>query len=130
MNIGSIKKQYIHRKQSLSYAFDGCKVIWLTEMNFRIHVFISLLVLCLGFIFRLNNLEWVGISLCIGMVISAEIFNTAIEILCDLKSKEFMPEIKVIKDISAFGVLFLAIISSTVGFIIFLPKVIYLFTSS
>lgn len=129
MNIGSIKKQYIHRKQSFSYAFDGFKAIWLSEINFRIHVFISLLVFCLGFIFRLNNLEWVGISLCIGMVISAEIFNTALEHLCDLTSKEIMPEIKLIKDISAFGILFLAIISSIVGFIIFLPKVIYLFSS-
>lgn len=129
MNIKSNKKQLIHRKHSFSYAFDGCKVIWLTEMNFRIHLFVSLLVLCLGFVFRLNNLEWVGISLCIGMVISAEIFNTAIELLCDLKSKEFMAEIKVIKDISAFGVLFLAIISIIIGIIIFLPKVIYLFSS-
>ena len=129
MNMYKIKKQFIHRKQSFSYAFDGCKVIWLTEINFRIHVFISLLVFCLGFVFKLNYTDWIGILFCVGIVIGAEIFNTALEHLCDLTSKEIMPEIKLIKDISAFGVLFLAIISSIVGFIIFLPKVIYLFTS-
>ena len=124
-----IKKLKYSRKQSIMYAIAGLKVIWISELNFRIHIIISLLVLCAGFIFKLNPIEWVGIILCLGMVLCAEIFNTVIEHLCNLASKEIMPEIKVIKDISAFGVLFLAIISSIVGIIIFLPKIIYIFKS-
>ena len=111
------------------YAYDGLKVVWLSEINFRIHVFISMFVFCLGLILKLNTIEWIGILLCVGVVIGAEVFNTAIEHLCDLISKEIRPEIKVIKDISAAGVLILAIISTIVGCIIFLPKVILTFSS-
>jgi diacylglycerol kinase len=129
MNISKTKEQIKHRKQSVGYAFAGFKVLWKSEINFRTHVIISLLVFCLGFIFKLNNLEWIGIVFCVGMVISAEAFNSAIEHLCDLTSNEIMPEIKIIKDISAFAVLFLAIISSVVGIIIFLPKIIHTFNT-
>jgi diacylglycerol kinase len=129
MNTLEVNKLKYSRKQSIINAFAGFKVIWVSEINFRIHIIISLLVLCAGFIFKLNTIEWVGILLCIGLVLGAEIFNTAIEHLCDLTSKEIKPEIKAIKDISAFGVLFLAMISSIVGIIIFLPKIIYIFKS-
>lgn len=129
MNTLEVNKLKYSRKQSILHAFDGFKVIWVSEINFRIHIIISLLVLCAGFIFKLNTIEWVCILLCIGMVLGAEIFNTVIEHLCNLASKEIKPEITAIKDISAFGVLFLAMISSLVGIIIFLPKIIYIFTS-
>jgi diacylglycerol kinase len=129
MNTLEVNKLKYSRKQSIINAFAGFKVIWVSEINFRIHIIISLLVLCAGFIYKLNTIEWVGILLCIGLVLGAEIFNTAIEHLCDLTSKEIKPEIKAIKDISAFGVLFLAMISSIVGIIIFLPKIIYIFKS-
>lgn len=128
MNISKTKEQISLRKQSFGYAFEGLKIMWLSEINFRIHVFISLIVFCLGIMLKINRSEWIGVLFCVGLVISAEAFNTAVEHVCDLTSKEIRPEIKAIKDISAFGVLFLAIISIIVGFIIFLPKVIQLFT--
>ncbi len=129
MNILSIKEQIYFRFQSFGYAYEGFKVLWSSEANFRIHLIIFVLVLGLGFVFKINLLEWMLILFCVGIVFSAEAFNTAIEHLCNLNSKEINPEIKVIKDISAFAVLFLAVISMIVGIIIFLPKVLYLFSS-
>lgn len=119
----------ISRLSSFKFAIAGLRSVWSTEINFRIHFFIAIFVLCLGIGLNLNALEWVSILLCIGMVLSAEIFNTAIEQICDMTSKEIMPEIKAIKDISASGVFILTIISVVIGLIIFLPKVIYTFLS-
>lgn len=116
-------------KQSIINAFEGSKVLWLSELNFRIHLFISLVVFFLGFILNLNNIEWIGILVSVGLVLGAESFNTAIEHLCDLTSKEIKPEIKVIKDISAFAVLIMAITSVSIGSIIFLPKIVHIFSS-
>lgn len=59
------------------------------------------------------------IILCIGMVIVSEIFNTAIEFLCDLYTLEYNEKIRIIKDISAGGVLFAAIISLVVALMLF-----------
>ncbi len=110
------------RKKSLAYAWAGCKAMWLSEINFRIHVIISLIVVCAGIMLKLNSGEWIAILFCIGLVISAEVFNTAVENISNIISTEIKPEIKLIKDISASGVLILACISSIIGCIIFLPK--------
>ncbi len=89
-------------------------------MAFAIAVIIS------GFIFKVNEIEWMMLLLCIGLVIGAEMLNSALEKICDLVHKDFHPTIKIIKDVSAAAVLWLAIISAIIGIIIFLPKLIAL----
>ena len=51
-------------------------------------------------------------------------FNTAVEKLADMVSKDLHPEIKVIKDVSAAAVLVSAIAALVTGAIIFLPKLV------
>lgn len=53
----------------------------------------------------LTAMEWVAVILCIAMVIMAEMFNTCIELLCDLHTREYNEMIKAIKDIAAGAVL-------------------------
>ncbi len=118
------------RKNSFVYAWTGCKAMWLSEINFRIHVIISLIVVCAGIMLKLNSTEWIAIFFCIGLVISAEVYNTAIEHISNIISTEIRPEIKLIKDISASGVLILACISAIIGCIIFIPKLNQLILSS
>ena len=67
-------------------------------------------------------LEWIALLICIGAVLAAEAFNTALEALADRISTEYSPLIRDAKDLSAGAVLILAIMSATVGLIIFLPK--------
>jgi len=124
MNISKAKEKINLRKQSFEYAFAGFKSMWQLEINFRIHTIISMVVVCLGFILKINNVEWIAVVLCSASVLSAEIINTAIEQLCDIISKEKRSEIKLIKDISAASVLILAVGSIIIGSIIFIPKVI------
>jgi diacylglycerol kinase (ATP) len=59
--------------------------------------------------------------ICIGVVLSAELLNTAIEKLVDLVSPQFNPKAGEIKDISAAAVFVLAMISAIIGCVIFIP---------
>jgi diacylglycerol kinase len=104
------------------YAYDGLKVAS-QESSFRIQLMITTTVILLGIIVSISLIEWIVILLLIGMVLSAELFNTVIERICDLFSAGWLlTEIKIIKDISAGAVAVLSIIAVIVGLIIFLPK--------
>ena len=65
--------------------------------------------------------------LCIGTVIAAELFNSAIERLVDLVSPEWQKVAGEVKDIAAGAVLVTAITAAIVGLIVFLPYILALF---
>ena len=60
------------------FAFRGIKV-GLKQRNLRFHAFISLLVLIFGIYLKISPTEWFMVLILIGVVWSAELFNTAIE---------------------------------------------------
>ncbi len=108
--------------KSFGYAFKGFLKSFKEEPNMKIHVMMAFLVIICGFIFKVSHLEWIVLLFAIGLVIGAELLNTAIENLVDLVCKERNAQAGLIKDVSASFVLVLAIISAIVGLIIFLPK--------
>lgn len=73
-------------------------------------------------------MEIILIIIVTGMVWCAELFNTAIEKMADLITKERHPTIKFIKDIAAGAVMIAALIALFTGGIIFIPKIIALWT--
>lgn len=111
---------------SFKYAFNGIKLSLKNERNMKIHFSIMILVIIGGLLFKLNTFEWLECISCFACVIGSEMFNTAIENLVDLKTKEKNEIAKIVKDISAGAVLIFAIRSIIVGFIIFIPKIINL----
>jgi undecaprenol kinase/diacylglycerol kinase (ATP) len=116
----SIKK----RAKSFRYAFNGLKVLISEEHNSRIHLLVSFLVVVAGFYFKVSQLEWIGLILCIGFVLALEIINSAIENLADFIEPNNNTDIKKIKDLAAAAVLVGSITSAIVGLIVLLPKVI------
>ena len=110
------------RLQSFGYAFRGIYCVFGTEANMKIHIGISLLVIICGIAFNISITEWMFCLLCIGLVVGAEMFNTAIENVVDLASPEQHPLAGKAKDIAAGGVLICAIISVIIGLLIFVPK--------
>lgn len=60
----------------------------------------------------------------IAFVMVAEAFNTAIEKLCDVVSKDHHPVIGTVKDIAAGGVLIAAISAVITGLLLFIPKLL------
>ena len=72
---------------------------------------------------KLNKIEWCIIAIAIVIVLSAELFNTAIETVVDMISPEKNEKAKLVKDIAAASVLVLAMGAVIVGAIIFIPKI-------
>ncbi len=115
------------RVESFKYALNGLKIVFIEEHNARIHLIVSLIVIACGFIFHISTVEWIIICFAIGLVISMEIINSAIENLSDFVSPEHHKLIKKVKDLSAAAVLVCTISSVVIGILIFLPKIAHLF---
>lgn len=106
----------------LSYAINGIKYALKTEINMRLHFVITLGVVVFGFIFKVSVIEWLFLLLTIGFVLTAEIFNTAVEHMLDYLAPERHPTVGVIKDLTAGAVLVSSLMAFLVGLIIFLPR--------
>ncbi len=111
---------------SFKYAIEGIITSFKTETNMKIHILITVLVLIMGFLLKLSKLEWIICIFAITIVITAELFNTAIETIVDMITKEKNEKAKIAKDVSAGAVLVTAIGAAIVGVTIFLPKLIEL----
>ncbi len=114
---------------SFKYAFTGIITAVRDERNMKIHLFATLLVIALGLSLHIRLWEWL---VCIGwifLVIGAEMFNTAIENAVNLVTSDYNLFAQKAKDISAGAVLVLAIGATISGVLIFLPKIIILFTT-
>ena len=109
---------------SFKYAIEGIISSFRTEQNMKIHVFIMIVVIILGIILKLSALEWIILTIVIALVISAELFNTTIETVVDMITKEKNEKAKLAKDVAAGAVLVLAIGSVIIGLIIFIPKIL------
>ncbi|MDQ3394862.1 MAG: diacylglycerol kinase family protein [Bacteroidota bacterium] len=114
----SIRKCFI----SFTYAKNGVRHVVVNENNFTYHFIATILVLGVGYFLKLSNNEWVILTILIGNVYVAEIFNTAIEKIVDLISPQKAHQAGLIKDIAAGGVLIASLISAISGLILFLGK--------
>ncbi len=115
----------VHR-QSLFRAF-GCAISGLVclirdERNPRIQLAIAVGVIVLSFVFRIGLTEWALIVLSIGLVLTAETINTAIERAVDHTSLEQHPLAKNAKDLSAAAVMISVATAGIIGLIVFVPK--------
>ena len=115
------------RVESFKYALNGLKIVFIEEHNARIHLIVSLIVIACGFIFHISTVEWIIICFAIGLVISMEIINSAIENLSDFVSPEHHKLIKKVKDLSAAAVPVCTISSVVIGILVFLPKIAHVF---
>jgi diacylglycerol kinase (ATP) len=116
----SIRKR-IH---SFGYAISGILTAIATEWNVRIHIFAAVCVVVAGFVFSISIVEWIAVIFAIGLVLSLELINTAIEYCADFVSPEKHETIKKIKDISAGAVLVGAVTAAAIGLLIFVPKIV------
>ena len=113
--------------KSIKYALNGIKHGAATQLNFKVHLIISILVIIAGIVFKISITQWLMILIVMAMVFSAELFNTAIEGIVDIVSPEYNDKAGLIKDCAAAAVLITAIAAAIVGMLIFAPKLIELF---
>lgn len=118
-----------NRLRSFAFAFNGLVIFFRNEHNARIHAIFAVGVIFLGWLLKISITEWTAIILSIGLVVIAEIFNTAIEAICDFIHPEINPRIKAIKDLAAGGVLLAAFSAMVIGLIISGPKLFVLLST-
>lgn len=106
--------------RSFRYALEGFVTAVTTERNIKVQLAVGVAAIIAGFTLRIDGLSWVLVILCIGLVIFAELVNTAIEAIVDLATQELHPLAKRAKDIAAASVFTLSITSAIVGAIVFI----------
>ncbi len=105
--------------KSFKCAIKGILYSIKNERNMRVHTVIAMYVVVFSFFFNLTPGKYCVLSLAISAVIIAEMFNSAIEGLLDIMSKEYSPSARAIKDIAAGAVLVASGFSVIIGFALF-----------
>lgn len=114
----------IHRHTvSFKYAFEGLHWAFTTQPNFIIHTVLSLVAVGLSIFFRITRIEFLIIIFTIIFGFAGELTNTALEAMTDLITTEWRKEAKIAKDVAAGTMLFIALGSIVVAFIIFTPYI-------
>ena len=111
---------------SVRDCINGFKFININEDNFKREIFLGIIALLISYILKISKLEFIIIIIMIGLVLTCEVINTAIERLVDLVSPSYNKLAGEVKDIMAFAVLLMCTISLVIGAIIFIPKIISL----
>ncbi len=112
--------------KSFSHTIHGLQYALAHEQNFKIEIFCAVAAIGCAFIFNITKIEWLVVILNIAAVLTAELFNTAIENLCNMIHRATHPTIKIIKDVSAAAVVVSALSAFVSGSIIFFPQLIKL----
>lgn len=103
-------------------AFRGLKLGIRGHSSFFVHFFFAALVVAAALVFRCDVLEWCVLLGCIGLVLTAELVNSAIETLYhgldDLTKRRARPCL----DIAAGAVLFATFVAVVIGGLVFLNR--------
>ena len=121
---------YDFKKQmrSFKFAWKGIMTCAGHEQNITFHLLTALVVVMAGIFFGITRAEWLAVIICIGIVITAELFNSAIERLVDMVSPQWQSIAGEVKDIAAGAVLVTAIAAAIVGLIVFVPYLLNIFS--
>ncbi len=102
------------------YAAVGIVSCIRTERNMRVHLCFTFYVLLLMPFYGFTRGEKAAVFLCIGAVMAAEAFNTAIEAVVDMTCKGKHPLAKLAKDAAAGAVLLFALAAAAVGIVLYI----------
>ncbi len=98
-----------------------------SERNLRIHLGMAVAVAALALGLHVDAQGWALLTLAIGLVITAELINTALERLVDIATNnEFHRVARDAKDTAAGAVLSAAVVAAMIGGFVFIPRLLQL----
>jgi diacylglycerol kinase len=100
-------------------AFRGVKLGVRGHSSFSVHFFFAALALAAALALRCDLHEWCLVIGCIGLVITAELFNSAVEALFHGQDAEAKARNHGSLDIAAGAVLFAGLTAAVIGVLIF-----------
>jgi diacylglycerol kinase len=107
-------------------AFRGVKLGVRGHSSFCVHFFFAALALAAALVFRCDWQDWCLIIGCIGLVFTAELFNSAIETLFHGLDAETKSRIHGCLDITAGAVLVAGLTAAVVGSLVFGRQILLL----
>ena len=99
-------------------ATRGITIALRSEATCAVHLFAAVIVIIAAWALQVTRIEWCLLILCIGTVLAAELFNTALEQLAQAVTQEENPHIRNALDIASGAVLFTALTAATLGTLI------------
>lgn len=106
-------------RRSFLFAVQGFRTAVAQERNIKVMLVGGAFAIAMGLILRIDIISWAIILTCCGVVMAAELLNTAIETVVDLVSPEFHPLAGRAKDIAAAAVWVLCVLVAIVGILVF-----------
>lgn len=121
-----------HIFQSFKHAFEGLSHVLWTQKHVRTQLFIVVLALLLCYAMQLDVIKVLFVLSAIALVLLAELFNTAIEVVVNMITESYHPLAKVAKDVAAAGVLIASMYALIVAGGIFFssPKIHLVFSGT
>jgi len=110
------------RLKSVKFAFQGAVKLITTEHSIMVQFSIGIIMTIAGFYFHITTTEWLFQTMAIGLIMSIEGLNTAVEKIADFIHPHYHERIGFIKDIAAGAVFFAALTAIAIGLIIYIPK--------
>ena len=122
-----------YKKQNFSNTFKnarkGMRLSIKSERNIRVHLFTASLVLVTAYCLNFSIVKFCILLLTIAGVISAEMFNSAIEFSLDaIFHNRYCGMVGMAKDIAAGAVMLVTISAVMIGVLLFAPPIIQLIT--
>ena len=107
--------------KAILIALRGIAIAWLQERHMKLHSLAALVVALLAWFSGVDAISWAVLMLCVGLVVSLELMNSALERLSNWVTMETDPLIRDAKDMSAAAVLAASIFAAIVGIILLGP---------
>lgn len=95
--------------------------------SFAVHFFFAVLALTAAVVLECDHWEWCLVIGCVGLVLTAELFNSAIETLFRGLEPDARDRVYASLDIAAGAVLVAGLTAAAVGAVIFGRKLVLLF---
>lgn len=111
--------------KSFGYSIDGLKYAYKNEQSMLIHVIVTIIVLLVNTVLTImdkigKEVWWISLIV-IGMVLAAELINTAIEAVVDMVTTEYNPLAKIAKDCGSAATFVLAMMAAAIGVVVYGP---------
>ena len=109
------------RIKSIGFAVQGAIKLISTEHSVMVQSSLAIILIILGFYFEISKSDWMFQIMAMGLVLSIEGLNTAVEKIADFIHPDFHERIGFIKDIAAGAVLFAAATAISIVLMIYVP---------
>ncbi|MEK6235429.1 MAG: diacylglycerol kinase [Planctomycetales bacterium] len=111
-------------RRRFAHALRGCVRGTQGQSSMQVHGVFAIAVPTAAWLTGMNRMQWCVLLLCVFVVLSAELFNTSIELLAKAVTNNHDERIRDALDVSAAAVLVASLGAATVGLILFVSRLV------